>query len=181
MLNKEGIIRALNKKDIYVANSDKNIASNSIRVTLSPILKVYENVVIDIKKDNPTKLFTIPETGFLLEPNRLYLGSTNEWTRTYNYVPLLNGQESLASQGMEVHITAGFGDNGFEGTWTLEIICTNPTLVYPGMVIGELCYIPLVGSGDILYRGKYYHQVEPTASRISREYEEVLTRRRKKC
>lgn len=72
---------------------------------------------------------------------------------------------------MEIHVTAGFGDNGFEGTWTLEIVCTNPTKVYPGMPIGRVYYYPLIGDADIEYRGKYFGQVEPTASRLSQEYE----------
>ena len=83
------------------------------------------------------------------------------------------GTEELAAIGMEIHVTAGFGDNGFEGTWTLEIVCTNPTRVYPRMPIGRIYYYPLIGDDDIKYRGKYFEQVEPTASRLHQEYQKV--------
>ena len=39
------------------------------------------------------------------------------------------------------------------------------------MPIGRVYYYPLIGDADIEYRGKYFGQVEPTASRLSQEYE----------
>ena len=105
-----------------------------------------------------------------MEPNKLYLGSTNEYTKTDGYVPVLSGLLELATLGMEIHITAGFGDNGFEGTWTLEIICSNPTIVYPNMEIGRVYYYPLIGDDKIKYRGKYFGQIDPTESRLAKEY-----------
>jgi len=71
---------------------------------------------------------------------------------------------------MEIHVTAGFGDNGFEGTWTLEIVCANPTIVYPNMPIGRLYYNPIIGKGEQLYQGKYFQQIDATASKLSDEY-----------
>lgn len=170
MLNENGLKEALTNKTIEVDNGLENIKDNSIQVTLGDTLKVYESPVLDIKKTNYTKTLVIPEEGLLLEPNKLYLGRTNEYTKTNGYVPLLSGQDVLAAVGMEIHITAGFGDNGFEGTWTLEIICTNPTIVYPGMIIGEIYYSPLIGDDKITYQGKYLGQIEPTASRIEKDY-----------
>ena len=80
--------------------------------------------------------------------------------------------------GVEIHVTAGFGDNGFEGTWTLEIVCANPTIVYPNMPIGKVYYYSLVGDPKIEYRGKYFGQVVPTESRINREYGKKLVKGR---
>lgn len=173
MLNKQAIENQIEKKNIYVDNYQKNLTPNGIIVTLSNKLKVYEEPFISVKRENKVKEIIIPEEGLLLEPRKLYLGSTNEYTKTNNLVPIIKGLEHLSIGGMEVHVTAGFGDNGFEGTWTLEIICANPTLVKPNMQIGELLYINLVGNPNIKYKGKYLHQIEPTESRLNKEYKKV--------
>ena len=177
MLNSEGLKREIREKNIYVDNVEDKIGENFIYVTLGDTLKVYDTPVLDVKEPSATKQIKIPEEGLVLEPNKLYLGRTNEYTKTYGYVPLLSGLPELASIGMEIHITAGFGDNGFEGTWTLEIICANPTRVYPNIPIGKIYYYPLVGDSSIEYRGKYFGQVEPTESRIAAEYKLALTRK----
>ena len=174
MLNKEGIKKEINK-GIYVDHAEDNIGENYIFVTLGDTLKVYDTPVLDTKNPNEFKTIDIPEDGLLLEPNKLYLGRTNEYTKTYGYVPLLSGLSELATLGVEIHITAGFGDNGFEGTWTLEIIAANPTIVYPNMPIGRIYYYPLIGDASIEYHGKYLGQVEPTESRLSDEYTKKLT------
>ena len=55
----------------------------------------------------------IPEEGLLLEPNKLYLGRTKEFTTTSKYVPMLEGRSSTGRLGLCIHVTAGFGDIGF--------------------------------------------------------------------
>lgn len=175
MLNEEGLKKELDGT-IYVDNGADNIGENYIFVTLGDTLKVYDEPVLDTKNPNNSETLEISETGLLLEPNKLYLGRTNEYTKTYGFVPLLSGLTELASLGMEIHITAGFGDNGFEGTWTLEIICANPTIVYPNMPIGRIYYYPLIGDSSIEYRGKYFGQIDPTESKLSQEYTKKLTK-----
>ncbi len=169
MLNKNGIKEGLSQ-GIYVDSSQDKIGENYITVTLSNMLKTYETPLLETTSPNPSQTILIPETGFILEPNKLYLGSTNEYTKTDGYVPVLSGLLELATLGMEIHITAGFGDNGFEGTWTLEIICSNPTVIYPNMEIGRVYYYPLIGDDKIKYRGKYFGQIDPTESRLDKEY-----------
>ena len=170
MLNERALFEELKNGNIYVDNGAENVGENYINVTLGDILKVYVCDELDVKKASSTEEILIPETGYTLVPNKLYLGRTNEYTKTYNFVPLLSGLEELATIGMAIHITAGFGDNGFEGTWTLEIICANPTIVYPNMPIGRIYYYPLIGDATIEYRGKYFQQVEATESRLALEY-----------
>ena len=169
MLNKNGIKEGLSQ-GIYVDSSQDKIGENYITVTLSNMLKTYETPLLETTSPNPSQTILIPETGFILEPNKLYLGSTNEYTKTDGYVPVLSGLLELATLGIEIHITAGFGVNGFEGTWTLEIICSNPTIVYPNMEIGRVYYYPLIGDDKIKYRGKYFGQIDPTESRLAKEY-----------
>ena len=176
MLNNNGIKKELNKNIFVDDIREEDIGKNYVNVYLGNKLKVYENTVLDIKKPNETRTIEIPEEGYILEPNKLYLGSTNKFTKTYNYVPLLAGLEELAALGVEIHVTAGFGDNGFEGTWTLEIICTNPTILYPNMLIGKVYYHPLVGDPSIKYQGKYLGQIDPTESRMQKDYTKKLTK-----
>ena len=48
------------------------------------------------------------------------------------------------------------------------------------MPVGRLYYYPLIGDADIEYRGKYYRQIDPTASKLNEEYskEKGLVRER---
>ncbi|GHU80920.1 hypothetical protein AGMMS49992_34060 [Clostridia bacterium] len=56
------------------------------------------------------------------------------------YVPMLNGRSSLARLGVSVHLTAGFGDVGFHGSFTLEFTVVNPIRLYPGMEIAQIAF-----------------------------------------
>ena len=180
-LSKRGILKAIDNKSIVIEPFDyDNLNPNSYNVTLHNELMVYTDHVLDMKKENPTKTIIIPEEGYLLLPGELYLGRTVEWTKTVGLVPSIDGRSSTGRLGLDIHVCAGFGDNGFEGTWTLEIVCSNPTRVYKGMPVGRLYYYPLIGDADIEYRGKYYRQIDPTASKLNEEYskEKGLVRER---
>lgn len=170
MLNNNAIKEEVERESIYVDNSDENIGDNFIVLTLGDTLKIYDTPFLDVTKSSPTKEIHIKEEGITLKPGELYIGRTLQFTKTYGFVPMLGTFDEIAVLGMEIHVTAGFGDNGFNGTWTLEIVCANPTKVYPNMPIGLLYYHPIVGNCDILYNGKYFKQVEPTASKLSEEY-----------
>ena len=143
--------------NIYISDfKESNLGPNSYDIKLHNELLVYTSKILDAKEDNPTIKEIIPETGYLLKPNKLYLGRTVEYTKTKNYAPMIEGRSSMGRLGIAIHATAGFGDNGFEGYWTLEIFVTQPVIIYPNMRIGQLYYHTLEGDQDILYRGKYY-------------------------
>lgn len=169
MLGKKAIEEEIKRGSIYVANSDDKILENSIRVSLSDVLKQYTET-LDVTKKSPTNTIIIPKEGLTINFGELYLGRTIEYTTTYGFVPILTGTDDLAASGLEAHITAGFGDNGFEGTWTLEIWCTNETILRTDMPIGEIIFLPVIGEHKY-YRGKYYGQVDTTASKLSNEYD----------
>lgn len=52
---------------------------------------------------------------------------------------------STGRLGIDIHATAGKGDVGFCGYWTLEISVKQPVRVYAGMPIGQLIYFPVQG------------------------------------
>ena len=82
----------------------------------------------------------IPKTGLVLSPAIGYLGSTVEYTETRNLFPYIDGKSSVGRNFILNHHTAGRGDDGFCGEWTLEIRVLYPTVVYPNMRIGQIYY-----------------------------------------
>jgi len=128
---------------------------NSYNLCLDKDLLVYSSFPLDMKKPNPVEKLTIPEEGLLLEPGKLYLGRTIEYTETHNLVPMLEGRSSIGRLGMFVHITAGFGDVGFKGFWTLEIQVIHPLRVYSGVQICQIFYHTVAGEIEEYKSGKY--------------------------
>jgi len=106
------------------------------------------------------------QNAWLLWPGRVYLASTRQHTVTEGLVPKLDGRSSIARYGLFVHVTAGFGDDGFNGYWTLELVATEPVIVWPGMKIAQISYTTLTGERQ-KYAGRYQNAgAEPTESRF---------------
>lgn len=129
------------------------LGTNSYDVHLGIWLAVYKDHILDSRRHNEIQHFKIPEEGFVLHPNTLYLGVTEEYTETFNSVPFLEGKSSVGRLGIDIHATAGKGDVGFCNTWTLEISCTHPVRIYAGMPIGQLIYFRIEGEIE-----NYYHK-----------------------
>ena len=117
------ITRAIQQNKIEIKPfRSAQLNPNSYNLTLSKTLMTYDvSQPLDLQVEPKVQEFEIPEQGYVLQPNVLYLGSTNESTYTANYAPFIEGRSSIGRMGICVHITAGFGDIGFNGTWTLEI------------------------------------------------------------
>lgn len=128
---------------------------NSYNLTLHPDVLTYEEVVLDMRKSNRTRRMVIPESGLVLEPNRLYLGRTVERTETHNFVPMIEGRSSIGRLGLFVHVTAGFGDVGFKGFWTLEMFAIQPVRIYPGVQICQIFYHQITGNIQEYVSNKY--------------------------
>ena len=135
--------------------TDEQINPNSYNLRLHPDLLIYDNDILDMREKNSASPLVIPEDGLLLEPHTLYVGRTVERTSTDKYVPMLEGRSSVGRLGLFIHITAGFGDIGFDGFWTLEIFCVQPIRIYSGLEICQIFYHTIDGDYD-LYRSKKY-------------------------
>lgn len=120
---------------------------------------------LDARKATPTVDIEIPEGGLVLEPGTLYLARTVEHTEAWNCVPAIAGRSSTGRLGLSIHETAGFGDVGFCGTWTMEMVVTHPVRVYAGMEVCQICY-HMVSEDHENYKGRYLGQTDPTASRL---------------
>lgn len=143
-----------NDKIIIAPFHEEQVNPNSYNLRLHNQIGVYEDPILDMKRNNALKIFTIPTSGFLLEPHRLYLARTIEYTATDYYVPMLEGRSSLGRLGLNVHVTAGFGDIGFSGYWTLEMHAIAPIWIYPGVDICQIYYHTIEGDYD-LYQEKH--------------------------
>lgn len=159
-------------KDIFIEpfNPDQ-LNPNSYNLRLHDQLLVYEEKVLDMKKENRARMITIPEEGLMLEPNRLYLGRTREYTRTENLVPMLEGRSSIGRLGLFIHVTAGFGDVGFAGYWTLEIYCIQPVIIYPDVEICQIYYHTIEGDFEKYSSGKYQNNTGIQPSLLYKDFE----------
>lgn len=173
ILSGQEIKRRVETGDIVITDfSDARIGPNSYNLRLADELMVYDEETLDMKKRNKTKSFKIPKEGYVLEPGKLYLARTYERTTTKNLVPMLEGRSSVGRLGVFIHVTAGFGDIGFDGFWTLEIMCIHPIRIYPMVEIGQIYYHTIEGNTDITYKlGKYSANEGIQESRMYLDFE----------
>lgn len=161
-----------NDEDSHVINDDEHIypditfSSTCNIVSNSICIRNEEHKELSMEKKNNTLPVSIPPEGLVLYPGVLYIGRTVERTFTDKYIPMINGRSSGGRLGMSIHICAGFGDIGFDGTWTLEITVVEPLRVSPFAEIAQVAYFKPFGKKNILYNGRYQKQIDATASRF---------------
>lgn len=159
--------------DINIEPFNKKLLNpNSYNVRLHNELLIYDEEILDMKAVNKYKRIIIPEDGLVLEPNKLYLGRTIEYTTTQNLAPMLEGRSSIGRLGLYIHVTAGFGDVGFSGYWTLEIHCVEPIRIYPNVEIGQIFYHTLEGEYENYCSGKYQKNTDIQPSLLYKDFEE---------
>lgn len=160
-------------KEITIEPYDpKRLNPNSYNLSLHRELLIYESDVLDMKTPNAVRKITIPEEGLVLKPNRLYLGRTNEFTKTEGFVPMLEGRSSTGRLGLFIHVTAGFGDVGFSGYWTLEIFCIQPVKIYPNVEICQIYYHDIHGDYEPYQSGKYQNNTGIQPSKLYLDFQE---------
>lgn len=172
ILSDVNILQNLKNGQIEIEPFDpKCLGPNSYDLHLGETLLVYTEDILDCKRDNPFRRFNIPEEGFTLIPGELYLGSTIERTRMRQHAPTIEGKSSIGRLGISIHITAGFGDIGFNGHWTLEITAQKPVTIYSKMPIAQISFVlPLTAPSQsyaLRENSKYHKQpAQPMPSRM---------------
>lgn len=164
VLTDSDILQAIKHDNIVIKPFDRSrLGSNSYDLTLSEHLANYDfSVTLDCATDNKLVRFQIPEDGYVMLPGILYLGSTREFTATSKFMPYIEGKSSIGRLGITAHITAGAGDIGFAGHWTLEITVVHPIRVYAGMPIAQIlfmlplskCLVPYGVKGTAKYQNQ---------------------------
>jgi dCTP deaminase len=161
ILTGEAIAHYVLKGRIKIDPFDKKLLNpNSYNVRLGDTMCMQAaHLMVDCRKRQPILQMSLIDGGFLLNPGRLYLAHTMETVGSDAFAPMLNGRSSVGRLGVQVHMTAGFGDIGFIGQWTLEITTVNPIKLYPGMEIAQIAFFEVRTSmlNPPLYKGKYQH------------------------
>jgi dCTP deaminase len=145
ILTGKEIVKRLNKDIIINPFNQENVNPNSYNLTLHDEMLIYKDNILDMRKNNLTEKIKIKEEGLMLIPGKLYLCRTVEYTETRNLIPMIEGRSSIGRLGIFIHITAGFGDIGFCGYFTLEISVIKPIFVYPFVKICQIAYHEPIG------------------------------------
>ena len=172
VLSDSKIKEEIKKGNIVISDFDESrLNPNSYNLKLGNELKIYTNHTLDMKGINKTETILIPEEGYLLEPGKVYIASTEEYTETLgDLVPVLEGRSSIGRLGIFTHVTAGWGDTGFKGKWTLEIVVTQPVKVYPEVEICQIVFHRVEGKVEHPYHGKYQNQKGAEPSKMFKDF-----------
>ena len=174
VLTGKEIIEQVRQGNIYIEGFDEaKVNPNSYNLKLHNELLIYKDDVLDLKLKNETTRIIIPEEGYILLPNKIYLGRTHEFTKTHGFVPQIQGRSSIGRLGIDVHKTAGWGDDGFENNWTLELVATQPVKIYPFIDIAQIIYMKVFGDSSIKYKGKYQNTRDINSSKMYEEFKVI--------
>ena len=75
---------------------------------------------------------------------------------------------------MFVHITAGFGDVGFNGYWTLEIFVVQPLIIYPGVEVCLIYFHHIDGDYATYQSGKYQNNNGIQPSKLYQDFKQKV-------
>jgi deoxycytidine triphosphate deaminase len=154
------------------------VGPNSVDVTLHPTLLAPVADWVVNPRDAASlawRPIEIPAEGYVLQPREFLLGAVRERfvcsrqapLRDFNvdrgdatqrfglFAPMYEGRSTCGRLGLASHVTAGFGDYGFSGSFTLEIVNHAPfgIRLFPGMRIGQVAFEHVVSPK--LYQGAY--------------------------
>lgn len=172
ILSDKSVLAAIAAGDIVVDPFDRGrLGPNSYDVTLGRNMLVmkrnrkfdeahectwrcsnYSNVCgFDAAQEPETKLIAVND-GRWLFPGRLYLGVINEYTAcSPKYVPMIDGTSSAGRLGLSIHVTAGRGDAGYSGHFTLEMHVVEPLKIYRDMPVGQIWWMRVDGEVEHPY------------------------------
>jgi dCTP deaminase len=176
ILSDSKIMEEMDNGNIIISPFDsKYLNPVSVDLTLAPTMKTYVSHKLDVKEENPTNEMVIPETGFILSPGKVYLYACNERIGVKgNIRAKVEGKSSLGRLGLFIHVTAGFIDPGFEGSLVLELVATQPIVIYPNMKICQIEFARVEGNINEPYHlkegSKYMNQEGVQASLMHKNF-----------
>jgi dCTP deaminase len=152
---------------------EEHINPNSYNYRLHEDLLEILDLPIDPKREPNLQKIKIGEEGYVLQPGKLYLGSTVEEIGSDYYVTSLIGRSSVGRLGLFLQITADLGHVGAKHRWTLELKVVQPLIVYPLMKIGQVSFWTVEGNLNHLYNGKYAKYSEAHCSELHQEFGQI--------
>jgi dCTP deaminase len=161
------ITREVKRGAITISHFDEAfVEPNSYGFHLGNVLCVYRNPEVDAYGAKNVDEIPISESGYTLEPNQFYLGYTLERMGGESYASELYARFSTSACGIFLQTSAPLGHTGAIINWTLEIVVAQPVRVYPGMLIGKICFWK--NYGQILpYDGRYLKSTKAVPSLLS--------------
>lgn len=107
--------------------------------------------------------------GFAINPGEFILACVQQRFEAdlkvegMHYCLRYDGRSTVGRIGLFTHVTAGYGDYGFDGFLTLELYngAPYPIQLHEGMRIGQVSFEPIIGECDP-YQGAYkQHECKP--------------------
>ncbi len=166
------ILKNVEEKKIVIDPFNVNqLNPNSYNFTLGNKLIVYNDYVLDAKKQNNIREIEIPEEGVTLAPGIVYLAHTKEVLGSDFFVPIIRGRSSIGRLGLFVNITADLIDLGAICQLTLQLSAVQPVIIYPGMQIGQVTFWRVHGEIEEKYHGRYKDAKGPVASKMYQDFQ----------
>jgi dCTP deaminase len=163
------IVREREEGRLVLEPFDKeHVQPNSYNLTLGPTLAFYTGEVLDTRQQNLHTTVDIPEEGYVLQPDRIYLGSSVEVLGSTRHVPIIRSRSGAARLGLFLHVTADLIDIGSIGQSTFQLHAVQPVRVYAGDRLAQVTFWRTQGE-IILYDGKYQGSRGPQPSQIHRD------------
>ncbi len=142
------------------------VAAYSYDVRLAPAFIRYADEELDAQRPPCALPFTIPPTGYTLQPGTIYLAHTVETIGSPQYAMTLDALPAVSACGIWVQFSAPLGHIGAHIPWTLEIAVVHPVIVRPAMPIATVAFWPPLGA-VAPYRGRYAGSTGVVASRLT--------------
>lgn len=162
------IIEEVKNGNIFISDFDeKHVQPNSYDLHWGDeLVQIYSNSdnghdyrfahpIIDMMEDQNGVRKFIPTTGYILQPDTLYLIPTKERVGSKIYIPQIVGRSSIGRMGIQVSQHAAFGDIGFIGQWTLQVTVVYPTKIYPNLRVCHVFFEEPYGDITKMYHGRY--------------------------
>lgn len=121
----------------------------------------------------------VEKSGYIIRLYQLILGyvqerfDCSELTPYGYFTQMYDGRSTMGRLGIISHCTAGYGDLGFDGNFTLEIVNCNrySIMLHPGMRIGQISFVRVLGAdASDIYSGSYCKQYDaPRAPVLGRD------------
>ncbi|BES59837.1 dCTP deaminase [Dysgonomonas capnocytophagoides] len=164
------------------------IGTTSVDIRLGTSFQIFypdQYGIIDFTQDDHNQIGSMSSKrvnldfieGITITPGQFLLGHSMEYVKLPDYLcGNLEGRSSFARLGIEIHMTAGYIDPGFEGVITFEIYNAGPTTVrlYPGMRVGQIRFERNSIPGETYSKKhtvKYKGLLEHDLSRQSKDFE----------
>ena len=147
-------------KVLSVQQMDDMIGPNSIDVTLSRHFLIPESDKLVFLNEKAPEYKSEQTSSKAVCPGDFFLGCTQErFECDYPiggklFAPMYDGRSTMGRLGVGTHVTAGFGDHGFQGCFTLEIfnVSKMTIMLEEGMRIGQVFFMEV--DSPMHYAGK---------------------------